>query len=57
MNSFFLYCQANRNKARDDNPNRPNSDISSILGEQWRSLSDDDKKQYKDKAQLNRNVK
>ena len=56
QNSFFLYCQANRNKVKDDNPNLPNSDISSILGEQWRSLSEDDKKPYKDRAQLNRNV-
>ena len=56
MNSFFLYCNLNRKKMQDSNPNTPNSEITSILGGQWRCMSMAQKKIYKDMAQLKKAV-
>eukprot|EP00324_Dicrateria_rotunda_P006272 CAMPEP_0206156892 /NCGR_PEP_ID=MMETSP1474-20131121/3418_1 /ASSEMBLY_ACC=CAM_ASM_001110 /TAXON_ID=97495 /ORGANISM="Imantonia sp., Strain RCC918" /LENGTH=157 /DNA_ID=CAMNT_0053556203 /DNA_START=33 /DNA_END=502 /DNA_ORIENTATION=- len=50
MNSFFLYCKMNRNKAKEAYPNRPNAEISAILGEQWRTMSVAEKRKYKELA-------
>jgi len=56
MNSFFLYCKMNRDKAREANPNRPNAEISAILGEQWRNMSTAEKRKYKDLALIKKKV-
>jgi len=50
LNSFFVFCKLNRDKVRVINPNRPNADISAILGEQWRTMSFEEKRKYKDIA-------
>ena len=47
MNSFLIYCQINRNKVKKEFPNRPNSEISAILGEKWRAMTTEAKEYYK----------
>ena len=56
MNSFFLYCKLNRELVKLKYPNRPNADISSILGEQWRTMSIAEKQKYKDLALKHKKV-
>ena len=56
MNSFLLYCKMNRNKVKEAHPDRPNSEISAILGEQWRTISQAEKKKYQDLASVKKQV-
>ena len=56
INSFLVFCSANRNKVKDEYPNRSNAEISSILGEKWRNLTAKEKKTYKELALLNKQV-
>jgi len=57
INSFLVFCSSNRNKVKDEYPNRSNAEISSILGEKWRNLSTKEKKSYKELALLNKQVR
>ena len=55
-NSFFIFCKLNRDKVRDANPNRPNADISAILGEQWRNMTQAQKQKYQELALVKKQV-
>ena len=46
----------NRNKAKEAYPNRPNAEISAILGEQWRTMSVAEKRKYKELAMTKKKV-
>merc|ERR1712100_93423 len=54
LNSFLLYCKDHRDIVKEANPGKHNSEISSILGKQWRGMSFDEKKKYKDLAKFRR---
>merc|ERR1711943_23619 len=54
LNSFLLYCKDHRDIVKEANPGKHNSEISSILGKQWRGMSLDEKKKYKDLAKFRR---
>jgi len=49
-NTFLLFCNSNRNRIKAENPDVKGSQINSILGEQWRALSDRARKPYIDAA-------
>lgn len=50
-NSFMLWAQKNRPILSAENSSLTNSKISTLLGQQWKTLSNDEKKSYKDKAE------
>jgi len=50
-NSFMLWAQTNRPILSAENSSLTNSKISTLLGQQWKTLSNDEKKSYKDKAE------
>jgi hypothetical protein len=50
-NSFMLWAQKNRPILSAENSSLTNSEISTLLGQQWKTLSTDEKKSYKDKAE------
>lgn len=56
MNSFFLFCDANRSKVQKSNPDKSNADITSLLGHYWRTMAANEKKKYKDLASAKRKV-
>ena len=49
-NTFILFCNANRSRIKAENPNFKPSQMSSLLGEQWKALSDRGRKPYVDAA-------
>ena len=56
MNSFLLYCKINRDKVKEAYPDRPNSEISAILGEQWRNMTQAQKQKYQELALVKKQV-
>ena len=56
MNCFLLYCQAKRNKVKQENQHLSNSDITSLLGKAWRETSETEKQKYKQEANEQRSV-
>ena len=56
-NSFFIFCDEYRDIVKDNNPDRPNSEISSILGQLWRNLPPNEKQKYSNLALSNRKVR
>ena len=49
-NTFILFCNANRSRVKAENPDSKPSQMSSLLGEQWKALSDRGRKPYVDAA-------
>lgn len=43
MSAFLMYAQQQRKVLQAENPDLPNADISRLLGETWRKLSDGEK--------------
>ena len=50
-NSFILWTQDNRSSLIKENPILNNAAISKLLGQQWKTLSNETKQIYKDKAE------
>ncbi|MEN2498841.1 MAG: Transcription factor SOX-7 [Marteilia pararefringens] len=50
MNAFMVWSKEERKNISVLNPKMHNSDISRLLGERWRSLSDDEKIPYQNRA-------
>jgi hypothetical protein len=50
-NSFMLWSQTYRKKIFEDNITLNNAEISKLLGQQWKNLSNEEKQIYKDKAE------
>jgi hypothetical protein len=49
-NSFMIWAQTYRKKVFEDNTTLNNAEISKLLGQQWKNLSNEEKQIYKDKA-------
>jgi hypothetical protein len=49
-NAYILYCLEKRSQLRLAHPDLPNVEISKILGENWKSLNESDRRPYKEKA-------
>ena len=56
LNSFFLFCKDNRKEVKKENSNLSNSEVTAILGEQWRNAGVSVKEKYQDLAKKNREV-
>merc|ERR1712146_351861 len=50
MSAFLMFSQVMRPQLRDDMPDKRNIEISKMLGEKWKALSDEDKKPWVQKA-------
>jgi hypothetical protein len=50
-NAFMLFSQEHRAEARAQHPNLSHSELSKLLGQQWKNLHPDRKKVYRDKAE------
>ena len=49
-NAFLLFCIDRRPKAREENPDMRNVQISQILADEWRALSETEKNIYKQRS-------
>ena len=49
-NAFMIFGKENRKRFAQKNPGLSNKDISILLGEKWKKLSDEVKKPYRDQA-------
>ena len=49
MNAYFLFANENRNKIQSQNPDLKITEISKILSENYKKLSDKERKVYEDK--------
>mmetsp|Transcript_19267 Transcript_19267/g.24349 ORF Transcript_19267/g.24349 Transcript_19267/m.24349 type:complete len:128 (-) Transcript_19267:41-424(-) len=52
MNCFLLFCKDHRSTLQENNKDKGNSEVTSILGQMWRELSPKSKADYKQRAQL-----
>ena len=50
LNSFMVWAKERRRQMNRDNPKMRNAEISKILGEEWRQLSDEVKKPFIEEA-------
>lgn len=48
MSAFLKFSKTNRALVRSENPNVTNTDVSRILGERWRNMSEEDKRHYRE---------
>lgn len=56
MSAFLMYAQQQRKVLQAEFPDLPNADISKLLGETWRKLSDGEKLQFLMREQEERKV-
>jgi hypothetical protein len=50
LSTFFLFSQDERPKIKKDNPSLSVADIAKVIGERWRSIGDDKKRGYEERA-------
>ena len=50
INAFIMFCNEKRDQVKKANPEAKMGEITKILGDEWKKMSDDDKKPYKAKA-------
>jgi len=46
--AYLFFCDEKRKEVQNENPGKGMGDLSKILGNLWKSLSDDDKQKYND---------
>jgi len=56
LSTFFLFSQDERPKIKKDNPSLSVADIAKVIGERWRSIGDDKKRQYEERARQAKEV-
>ena len=49
-NAFMLYCEAKRDKVKAENPDAKITEISKILGEKWKGISEERRANYEARA-------
>ena len=50
-NSFIIFRSERHNLVRESHPNIPNTEVSKIIGEMWKKLSDSEKQEFEKKAE------
>ena len=50
LSTFFLFSQDERPKIKKDQPALSVADIAKVIGERWRSIGDDKKRHYEERA-------
>ena len=56
LTAFMRYSATRRSVIRGENPQHSMIDISKIIGEEWRNLSDEDKRPFHDAAEKDHDV-
>jgi hypothetical protein len=51
LSSYMIFCSEKREEAKKQNPDMKLTEISKVLGAEWKELSDKEKKVYQDKAE------
>lgn len=46
LSSYMFFCQANREQIKKENPNANFGQMGKLLGERWKSLTEEEKKPY-----------
>ncbi|KAG2228050.1 hypothetical protein INT45_012074 [Circinella minor] len=54
LSAYMFFSQAQRTNVQQENPDAAFGQIGKILGERWKSMSEDDKQPYKDKAEADK---
>ena len=54
MSAFLEYSQKNRKKMKEAHPSVQNTDISRLLGQKWRAMSEDEKRPYEERERSER---
>lgn len=54
MSAFLFYSIGKRQQIKEDNPEMKNTEISRMLGEMWRSLSDEERRPFVEKEKTER---
>ena len=52
MSAYLSYANKLRGKVKSENPDCSNGEISKILSNMWKGMSDDERKEYKDNEQM-----
>lgn len=50
LSAYMFFSQANREKVKQENPGIAFTEIAKVLGEKWRNVSADDKKEFEEQA-------
>ncbi|CAF1575773.1 unnamed protein product [Rotaria magnacalcarata] len=50
LSTFFLFSQDERPKIKKDNPSLSVADVAKLIGERWRSITEDKKRHYEERA-------
>ena len=53
-NKFLIFCEHERARMKDNNEKLSFSDMTKVLSQRWKSLSDEDQKKYLDIANLDK---
>ncbi|KAI9486595.1 MAG: high mobility group box domain-containing protein [Benjaminiella poitrasii] len=51
LSAYMFFSQENRAKVKEENPEATFGQLGKLLGEKWKSMSDDEKKPYVEKAE------
>ncbi|KAI9492702.1 HMG box protein [Zychaea mexicana] len=54
LSAYMFFSQENRTQIQQENPDAAFGQIGKLLGEKWKSMDDDQKQPYKDKAEADR---
>ncbi|KDE02271.1 non-histone chromosomal protein 6 [Microbotryum lychnidis-dioicae p1A1 Lamole] len=55
LSAYMYFSQENRNTVKDDNPDASFGDLGKLLGAKWKDMSDEQKKSYIQKAEVDKN--
>ncbi|KAG0034446.1 Non-histone chromosomal protein 6 [Podila clonocystis] len=55
LSAYMMYCADTRDKVREENPGAPITEITRILGRQWKKLPHDAKTPYQAKHEVAKN--
>lgn len=54
--AFLLWCKDYRQKVCEENPNATFAEISTILGDKWKNVPEEERKPYEDRYKVEKNV-